>query len=157
MELENALAAAGQLRDALAAEVERARNERQLLRTLDAGGLFARAAERSRFLAEAARLERELAGSVARAAGTTGPTEPTIARLRERTPGKAEALALALSEVRSLAAALHEIDGLNQQLAQRALACVRGYVEAVRPTPCAYDRRGRRAGAPTLAVVSSKG
>ena len=154
MELENALAAAGQLRDALAAEVERARNERQLLRTLDAGGLFARAAERSRFLAEAARLERELAGAVARAAGTTGPT---IARLRERTPGKAEALALALSEVRSLAAALHEIDGLNQQLAQRALACVRGYVEAVRPTPCAYDRRGRRAGAPTLAVVSSKG
>jgi multidrug resistance efflux pump len=157
MDLENALERAAQLRDAIAAEVERARNERRLLRALDAAGLFARAAERGEFLAEVARLERELATSLARAAATLGLAEVTLERLRLRAPRQGEALARVLSEVRALAGALREIDALNLRLAGRALTCVRGYVQALRPTPLAYDRRGARAAQPSLALVSSKG
>jgi hypothetical protein len=156
MDLENALERAAQLRDAIAAEVERARSERRLLRTLDAAGLFARAAQRGEFLAEVARLERELATSLSRAAATLGLPEVTLERLRLRAPEHGEALARVLSEVRSLAGALREIDALNLQLAGRALACVRGSVQALRPTPLAYDRRGARAAQPALALVSSK-
>ncbi len=157
MELENALEAAGRLRDTIAAEVERARDERRLLRTLDAAGLFARAAQRGEFLAEVARLERELASSLARAAAALGLPEVTLERLRLRVPRQGEALARVLSEVRALAGALREIDALNLKLAGRALTCVRGYVQALQPAPLAYDRRGARAAQPALALVSSKG
>jgi len=158
MDLENALEKAGDLRDALAAEVENARRERLLLRGLDVAGLFARAAQRGAFLAEVARIERELAIALSRATGTLGLTEVTIERLRAVAPREGEALARILSDVRALAGALQEIDRLNLQLAGRALACVRGYVEALRPTPRAYDRRGARTStAPALAMVSSKG
>ncbi len=157
MNLENALELAGKLRAALSGEVERARGERQLLRKLDAAGLFARAAERGAFLAEAARLERALAVSLGRAGGVLGLREISLAALRERAPVEGEALTLVLSEVRALAGALREIDQVNLQLAGRALSCVRGYVEAVRPRSRAYDRRGARAEAPALAMVSSKG
>jgi hypothetical protein len=157
MHLENVLETAGRLRDALEAEVERARDERQLLRALDAAGLFARAEQRSRFLADVARLERELAVALSKAGGALGLTEVTLAALRLRVPGDGERLARTLSEVRALASALKEIDTLNLQLAGRALACVRGYVQALQPAPRAYDRRGSRASAPALAMVSSKG
>ncbi len=158
MDLENALETAGCLRDALAAEVENARGERQLLRKLDTGGLFARAAQRSTFLAEVARTERALVVSLSRAAGTLGMTEVTLERLRERAPPRqGQALTRVMADIRALAGALQEIDRLNLQLAGRALACVRGYVEALRPKPRAYDRRGTRAEAPVLAMVSSKG
>ncbi len=157
MELENALETAGRLRDALSAEVESARRERHLLRALDASGLFARAAQRSQFLAEVARLERELAASLSRGASALGLSEVTLDALCARAPASGERLASTLSEVRSLAGALQEIDRLNLQLAGRALACVRGYVEAVQPAPRAYDRRGTRPAVPALAMVSSKG
>ncbi|MFL5261892.1 MAG: flagellar export chaperone FlgN [Anaeromyxobacteraceae bacterium] len=157
MDLENALETAGRLRDALAAEVESARRERQLLRSLDAAALFARASQRGAFLAEVARLERELAARLGAAAKALGLEEVTLDRFRLRVPVTGERLAHTLAEVRALAGALQEVDRLNLDLAGRALACVRGYVEAVRPTPRAYDRRGARAAAPTLAMVSSKG
>ncbi|OFX24443.1 MAG: hypothetical protein A2V77_19720 [Anaeromyxobacter sp. RBG_16_69_14] len=157
MDLEKALETAGRLRDALAAEVENARGERQLLRKLDTGGLFARAAQRSTFLAEVARIERSLAVSLSRAAGTLGMTEVTLERLRERAPRQGQALTQVMADIRALAGALQEIDRLNLQLAGRALACVRGYVEALQPKPRAYDRHGTRAEAPVLAMVSSKG
>jgi hypothetical protein len=158
MDLENALEKAGRLRDVLAAEVENARGERQLLRRLDAGGLFARAAQRAEFVAEVAGIERDLALSLSRAAGTLGLTEVTLERLCTLAPREGEALSRILSDVRALAGALREVDQLNVQLAGRALACVRGYVEALRPTPSAYDRRGARAGAAqTLSMVSAKG
>ena len=157
MDLENALEKAGRLRDVLAQEVENARGERQLLRALDAGGLFARAAQRSAFLAEVARLERELAVTLSRAASSVGLTEVTLSRLRERAPREGAMLDDLLADVRALAGALQEVDRLNLQLAGRALACVRGYVEALQPRPRAYDRRGTRAEAPVLAMVSSKG
>jgi len=157
MDLENALETAGRLRDALAAEVESARRERQLLRSLDAAALFARASQRGAFLAEVARLERELAAGLGAAAKALGLEEVTLDRFRLRVPVAGERLARTLAEVRALAGALQEVDRLNLDLAARALACVRGYVEAVRPTPRAYDRRGARAAAPALAMVSSKG
>lgn len=159
MDLEQALGTAGRLRDALAAEVESARRERQLLRTLDAAGLFARAAQRSAFLADVARLERELGQGLAGAASRLGNGAVTLERLRALAPRQGAALAALLSDVRALAGALHEIDQLNLRLAGRALACVRGYVEALHPVPRAYDRRGTRpaAGALALAMVSSQG
>lgn len=157
MDLGKALETAGQLRDALAGEVESARLERKLLRSLDSSGLFERASQRAAFLAEVARLERSLATSLARAAGALKLSEVTIDRLRERVPQQADALSRTLSEIRALAGALQEIDRLNLQLAGRALACVRGYFDALRPTPRAYDRRGARASVPALAMVSSKG
>ena len=157
MELETALAAARGLRDAMANEMVRARHERQLLRRLDGAGLLARAAERSGFLAEVDHLERTLAAALGQAASSLGPGELTLDRLRASAPGVGPALADALSEVRAMAGALHELDALNRELARRALAVVRGHAEALRPTPSAYDRRGARLGAPALSVVSSEG
>jgi hypothetical protein len=55
-------------------------------------------------------------------------------------------LAEALAEVRALASALHELDALNRLLSERALLCVRGYLDAVAPPVSAYDRYGGRAG-----------
>ena len=154
--LQDTVAAALRLRDLLAAEVERARAERQLLRTLDAKALFERAAQRGAFLSDVARLEREMAAALGGAAGALGLREITVASLRLRAPSEGEALARALGEVRALAGALHELDALNLALANRALACVRGYVNAVTPAPTAYDRRGLRASAPSRSMVSGK-
>jgi hypothetical protein len=54
----------------------------------------------------------------------------------------ASKVAQALSELRASAQALQEIDALNQVLARRALACVRGYLSALSPRADAYDRYG---------------
>ena len=158
MHLENALEKAAELRDILAEEVENARGERLLLRRLDAAGLFERATRRAAFLEGVANVERELATALSRAAGTLGIHQVTLDRLRERAPREAEILTQTLSDVRSLAGSLREIDRLNLQLANRALACVRGYVEALNPSPRAYDRRGARvSSSPVLASVAVKG
>lgn len=159
MSLALALATAGKLRDALTAEVEGARGERRLLRTLDSAALLARATARASFLAETQRLERDLAKELARAAPELGLREVTLDAIARAVPREGGLLAQTLGEVRALAGALAEIDKLNLALAGRALACVRGYVEAVAPTPRAYDRRGVRSHSapPALAVVSARG
>jgi hypothetical protein len=159
MTLEHAVATAAGLRDVLAREVESAREERRLLRKLDASGLFARAAQRGAFLAEAQRLEGELAAHLARAAAALGIREVTLDALRAAAPEVGGRLSDVLGEVRALAGSLAELDRLNHALAQRALSCVRGYVQALAPAPSAYDRRGVRAlgSAGVLATVSSKG
>ncbi len=154
--LEEALSTAAELRRTLEAEVERARHEREALRTLDSDRLFASAAARSAFNAEVARLESALAGSLARAAGALGLPEVTLPRLALRAPAAAAALAAALADIRSLASALAELDRLNLALAGRAAACVQGYLNALAPTPAAYDRRGLRAGGFSRPIVSSK-
>jgi hypothetical protein len=150
---------ARKLRDAIAAEVERARGERRLLRSLDAGGLHLRAAERAQFLGATAALERELAAELAHAASELGLGAVTLQRLRLADPVHGGEVAALVGDVRALSGALAEIDKLNLDLARRAHACVSGYVDAVAPAPTAYDRRGVRArqGAPALALVSSKG
>jgi hypothetical protein len=158
MSLELAAATAAKLRDALAAEVESARGERRLLRGLDSAALLARATARAAFLAEAQRLERETAAHLTRASQALGLREVTLDAIARAAPVEGGLLARTLGEVRALAGALSEIDRLNLALASRAIACVRGYVEAVSPTPRAYDRRGARAASspPALAVVSSR-
>ena len=158
MDLENALQTAVRLRELISDEIQRARDERRLLRSLDASALFARAAQRAVFLADAARLERLLGSSLQQVASASGMPALTLERLRKLVPShEGTTLAEVLSEVRALAGALQEIDRLNVDLARRALRIVRGYVDTLQPTPRAYDRRGTRTGAPALAVVSSEG
>jgi FlgN protein len=155
--LEEALNTAAALRRALEAEVERARHEREALRTLDSDRLFASASARAAFNAEVARLESALATRLARAAGALGLPEVTLARLALRAPAAAAALSAVLADIRSLAAALAELDRLNVALAGRAAACVHGYLNALSPTPAAYDRRGLRAAGMSRSAVSTRG
>ena len=143
--LEEALAIALELRRVLELEVERARREREVLRTLDSDRLFASAAARAGFNAEVASLESALAGALARAAGSMGLSEVTLQRLAVQAPRGADQLSGALADIRALAGALAELDRLNLMLAGKALACVQGYLTALDPAPSAYDRRGIRA------------
>jgi hypothetical protein len=156
MVLGEAVRAALELRDALASAVEEARGERELFRSLDARRLLERASARAEFQARVARLEERLRSALAAAASRLGVAEVTLARLAEAEPGGAGALSRAFGEIRSLSAALAELDRLNHFLAARALRVVRGYVEAIAPAPAAYDRRGLRALASSSAVVSSR-
>jgi hypothetical protein len=156
MVLDEALVSAEQLREALASEVEAARSERQLLRSLDSQALLRRAAARAEFQGRVARLEERLHGALATAAGRLGLGVVTLASLAERDPGAGAALSRLFGEIRALAAALAELDRLNKFLASRALRLVRSYVEAISPAPSAYDRRGLRAVAVSANVVSSR-
>ena len=151
--LEEALATAHELRRALESEVERARREREVLRTLDSDQLFASAHARAGFNAEIGRLESALAGALSRAAGRLGLSEVTLHRLALQAPDDTAELSQILADVRSLAGALAELDRLNLLLAGRAMACVQGYLTALNPQPAAYDRRGGRA--VSLASVSA--
>jgi hypothetical protein len=156
MVLGDAVRAAIELRDALAGEVEAAREERSLFRSLDAHALLGRASARAGFQARVARLEERLREALAEAADTLGLAEVTLSTLAAREPSGAAALSRAFGEVRALSSALAELDRLNQFLAARALRVVRGYVDAISPTPSAYDRRGLRAVTASGAVHSSR-
>jgi len=156
MVLGEAVQAAQELRDTLAAEVEEARGERNLFRTLDSPALLARATARSQFNTRVARLEEKLAAALAKAGEALGLAEVTTAALASREPQGASALSRIFGEIRSLAGAMAELDRMNQFLATRALRVVRGYVQAIAPAPAAYDRRGIRAAAAHRAIVSSR-
>jgi hypothetical protein len=156
MAFREAITGAVSLRDALAAEVERAREERGPIRELDADRLFDRAASRRAFLEEARRLEGELAGAVAKIARELGLDRPTLAELRRAAPAEAAPLCDAVEAVRRLAAELLEVDRVNRELVREARTCVDGYLTAVRPAPRGYDRRGLRPGAPELAGTVSR-
>jgi hypothetical protein len=156
MVLDEAVRAAQELRDALAAQVEEARGERTLFRTLDAPALLARAMARSEFNSRVGRLEGALRTALTSAAERLGVAEVTVAAFASREPRGALALSRALGEIRSLASALAELDRLNQFLARRALRVVQGYVDAIAPAPSAYDRRGFRTAASQRAVLSSR-
>jgi len=156
MVLDEAVQAARDLRDALAAEVEEARGERALFRTLDSGALLARARARADFNARIARLEERLRQALESAAAAFGLAEVTTAALAAREPQGASALSRAFAEVRALSQAMAELDRMNQFLAKRALRVVTGYVEAIAPSPKAYDRRGLRAASAHRAFVSSR-
>jgi len=154
--LEETLTTAVALRCALEAEVERARREREALRTLDSDRIFAGAAARAAFNGHVADLQERLAKALARAAGALGAPEVTLARLAERAPAETAALSRTLADVRALAGALAELDRLNLMLAGRALACVQGYLTALQPPAAAYDRRGARTGTALRAGAWSK-
>ncbi len=142
MELDTAITKAEQLRDALANEVERARGDRALLRSLDAEPLIKSAMQRAAFNALCARLQQEIAAELSLTADAQCLTEVSIASLSAFAPECAALLALTFGEIRALASALSKTDALNRSIAERALACVHGYLTAVALRPQAYDRRG---------------
>lgn len=143
--LSKALALADELHATLVGEVERARAEREVLRSLDPDRIFTRAAERAAFNAEVARLEGQLADALRHAAAGLGLEPLTLPRLAARAPGAAAHLGRTLAGIRDLGHELGRLDHLNRTLAGRALACVQGYLTALNPAPSAYDRRGVRA------------
>jgi hypothetical protein len=150
-----AVEVASALSRTLAAEVERARVEREVLRTLDAQAVFASAARRSAFNTEVARLGEELSGALRACAAELGG-ELSMARLAARFPAEAEDLRRAVAEIRGHAATLARLDQLNRMIAGRALAFVNGYLGVLRPAPSAYDRRGARAAHAAAGGFSSK-
>jgi hypothetical protein len=152
--LKRAIEVTERMREALAAEVARAREQRLLIRKLDSEKLFQRAQDRAQFNATLARLESELGAELAAAGQRLGLSEVSTDSLRTRVPGEARKLADSFAQVRALAAALQELDALNRQLAARALSCVRGYVNALVGPPNAYDRRGMSTARHTLYTSS---
>jgi hypothetical protein len=145
-QLEQALTVVDSIRKALEAEVERARQERALIRTMDVDGLVHRAALRATFNDQVRRLQNDLAAALGAAAATLGLKEVTVAALRALQPEQATRLEEGLGAIRALAAALAELDDLNRILGQRALSYVRAYLGAMNPTPTAYTRRGSSTG-----------
>jgi hypothetical protein len=154
--LENAIAVTHQIRDALRAEVDRARAERVLIRAMDVEGLMKRATARAEWNALVNQKQAQLSTELALVARAYGLSEVTIDGLRGIAPAPTERLAQAFAEVRALAAALAELDDLNRALGQRALSFVRSYLTALSPRPTAYDRRGMApaAGARSSTIVS---
>lgn len=152
--LKRAIEVTERMREALAAEVGRAREQRLLIRKLDADTLFQRAQARGAFNVTLAQLEGELGSELAAAGQKLGLAEVSIDGLRARVPGEARKLADSFAQVRALAAALQELDALNRQLAARALSCVRGYVNALVGPANAYDRRGLSTARSTLSTAS---
>jgi hypothetical protein len=152
-----AVAAATRLRDALAAEVERAIEERRPIRELDAAGLFDRVQARAAFVDRVRGLERELADELAAVARDLRLAEPTLAALERAAPGPAAPLRLAVEDIRRLAAELLAVHRVNRELTAGALTCVQGYLAALRPAPRGYDRRGHRPDLPEgLGTVSRR-
>jgi hypothetical protein len=141
-ELRRAIEITERMREALAAEVTRARDQRVLIRKLDGDGLTARARLRAEFNITLSTLELELGQQLAEVAQALSMREVTLERLKKRVPAEGTRLAEVLAQVRGLAGALQELDSLNRLLTERALACVRGYVTALTVQPAAYDRRG---------------
>jgi hypothetical protein len=152
--LDRAIATSRSLKEALDGEVVRAQGERVLLRKFDVEGLLARATMRGEFNASVVSLEQELALHLREAGRVLGLEEVTLATLAQKAPRETSALSAILAEVRALAGALAELDELNRRLAQRATACVRGYLNAVSSDPAGYDRRGS---APSVAGSTFSG
>ena len=146
--LERAIQTTEEIRDALAAEIDIAREERVLIRNMDIDGLFARAAKRNDFNVRTASLQQRLGAELGEVANGFGMTEVTLDGLKARAPGLGQRMSAVLAEVRSLAAALAELDSLNKLLGQRALSYVRAHLSVLSPRPSAYDRRGGSATAP---------
>jgi FlgN protein len=130
------------LRECLAREVDRSRAQREHLKTLDSAALFRGAEARAQFNASAARLQQELGEHLAAVAKERGLEQISLEALAAFAPAEAAALSRVFAEIRSLATALAEIDQLNRAIAERALACVESYLQALSLAPQAYDRRG---------------
>lgn len=158
MGLQAAIAVTLELRDALAAELDRARQERELLRALDTDRLLERATFRRQFNAMVLRLQRELAAALEASKIEYGLQEASLESLATRAPEETAELGANLAEIRSLAAALKELDELNALLTKRALQCVQGYLAAVCRRPVAYTRHGQQAdeSVPTSATFSRR-
>jgi hypothetical protein len=140
--LEQALDVATRMREALQAELGEARQQRILVRQLDVQGLFERARQRGEFNVKLAQLQDALGSALQQGAADLGVERLTTDVLHTSGIGMAQKVAEALSELRASAQALQEIDNMNQIVARRALACVRGYVSALSPQASTYNRYG---------------
>jgi len=140
--LEQALDVATRMREALQAELGEARTQRVLVRELNVQGLFERARRRGEFNVKLAQLQDALGAALSAAAVDLGVERVSLDVLHTSGLQAASRVAQALSELRASAQALQEIDALNQVLAKRALACVRGYISALSPRADVYDRYG---------------
>jgi hypothetical protein len=140
--LERAIETTELIQDALATEIAIARDERVLIRNMDVDGLNLRAAKRADFNQKTATLQQNLATQLAEVAAELGLSEVTLVGLTQRAPIFGQRMSAILGEVRSLAAALSELDNLNRMLGQRALSYVRAHLSVLCPKPSAYDRRG---------------
>jgi hypothetical protein len=140
--LEHALDVATRMRQALQAELEEAREQRVLVRKLDVQGLFERARQRGEFNVKLTQMQDALGEALAAIANILGVERVSLDVLHTSGILAASKVAQALSELRASAQALQEIDALNQVLARRALACVRGYLSALSPRADTYDRYG---------------
>ena len=140
--LERAIGLAQTIRDALAAEIAVARDERVLIRQMDADGLNVRAQTRAVFNEKTAGLMTQMGEVLGSAGQELGLPSVTLEALQAAAPREARKMAALLAEVRSLAAALSELDALNRLLGQRALSYVRAHLAVLSPKPAAYDRRG---------------
>jgi hypothetical protein len=151
--LEHALDVASRIRDALQAELVEARQQRVLIRQLDVQGLFERARRRGEFNVRLAESQNALGVALGESAAELGIERVTTDGLHASGHTLAKRLAQVLSELRASAQALQEIDGMNQIVAKRALACVRGYLSALSPRASVYDRHGsvRNEGAEPIA------
>jgi hypothetical protein len=89
-----------------------------------------------------AQLQEVLGGALTDSAAELGVERVTTDLLHTSGLAAANRLGDGLSELRASAQALQEIDGMNQVLAKRALACVRGYLSALSPHASVYDRHG---------------
>ena len=151
--LERAIKTTEEIRDALAAEIVIAREERVLIRNMDIDGLFLRAAKRADFNQKTGTLQQALGMELGDVAREFGLQEVTLEGLKARAPVLGGRMSTALAEVRALASALAELDGLNRLLGQRALSYVRAHLAVLSPKPAAYDRRGGNAADPRSSTV----
>jgi hypothetical protein len=151
--LEHALDVATRMREALQAELEKAREQRVLVRKLDVQGLFERARQRGELNVKLAQMQDALAEALGGSASLLGVERVTTGILNASGIPQAQRVAQALSELRASAQALQEIDSFNQVLAKRALGCVRGFLSALTPRAGVYDRHGGVSdeGAPSIA------
>jgi hypothetical protein len=142
MSLRTALDVAQQLKTALAREVQRSKEVRAVLRSMDSRALLAQASLREAFNHHSRWLSSELARALGLYASGEGLTDITLAELRERAPLDGALLSDVFAEIRALTASLAELDAFNHQLSQRALTFVQAYVDTFAPRPTAYTRRG---------------
>jgi hypothetical protein len=142
MALEAAISLSIQLRNALAAEVKRSRAARGVLKGMQVEALLLQASERETFNQCSSQLSDSIAQALGQVAVERGERDVTLDQLTSWYPFEGAQLAAVFGEIRALTAALQELDGLNQALAERALTFVRAYVAHLAPRPAAYGRRG---------------
>ncbi len=152
-DLARAVQVATNMRDALEVEIDRARAQRHLIRKMESDALLESARARATTNAMLAQWEGELAVLLAAIARDLGLDAVTLDLLAARAPEPSAPLRERLGELRALGAALRELDSLNQQLTERALAFVRGYVGTLVPKAAAYDRRGAAVVEPQISTA----
>jgi hypothetical protein len=141
-ELEQAIAITETLRTLIEDEVERARQRRVLVRSLDSVGLLDSVRHREEFNRQVARAEVELSELTTRALRQRGLAQGRLSDLVRSEPVHGETLARRLGELRDLVRTLREIDAATQNVTRHALGWIRSCVGTLAPAPVAYDRRG---------------